>query len=98
MRGNDALQHSNTSLISEAIMHFKDASRGTSNTSIMPFHLPIQKCGASQPQTLVHRQGEDGGAGSSKGGEGDTQPGPHPRDPGTIIASPALSSLILNST
>lgn len=77
-------------------MHVKYASRGTSNTSIMPFHLSIQKCGASQPQTLVNRQGENGGAGSSKGGEGGTPPRPQPGDPGTIMQ--LLSNANTNST
>jgi hypothetical protein len=66
-------------------MHLKDASRGTSNTSIMPFHLSIQNHGASQPQALFNRQGEDGMAGSSEGGGGGTKPRPQPGDPGTIM-------------
>ena len=63
-------------------MYFKEASRGTSKTSITPFYLSTQRCGPSKPHTVVNGQGEVGGAGSSKGG---TKPRPQPGDPGTVM-------------
>jgi hypothetical protein len=89
VQGNSTIQHQNIFSNLEAIMQFKNVSRGTSNILIMSFHLSIQKFGgASQPQTLVNNQGD--GAGNSDGGKGGIQPRPHPVDPGTIM-SPALS-------